>query len=172
MRWMNKSLTAFALLIALLVFEVAHSAYYYPKLPARMASHFAGDGHANGWSGKPAFFVVHLATLAGTAALLSTIGWIMPWFPKSTVNLPHKEYWLSEQQAAKTYAVLSAQMMWFAAGTVAFFIGLGHLVFRANLLPQPRLSDGVWWLLVGYLAFTTIWCAGLLVRFARRPRDA
>ena len=129
-------------------------------------------GHANGWSGKPAFFVVHLATLAGTAALLSTIGWIMPWFPKSTVNLPHKEYWLSEQQAAKTYAVLSAQMMWFAAGTVAFFIGLGHLVFRANLLPQPRLSDGVWWLLVGYLAFTTIWCAGLLVRFARRPRDA
>ncbi len=89
----------------------------------------------------------------------------MPWFPKSMVNLPHKEYWLSEQQAAKTYAVLSARMMWFAVGTVAFFIGLGHLVFQANLLPQPRLSDGMWWLLVGYLAFTTIWCAGLLVRF-------
>ena len=37
--------------------------YYYPQLPAVVASHFDGHGAANGWSGKEFFFGLYLVIL-------------------------------------------------------------------------------------------------------------
>lgn len=34
--------------------------YYYPQMPAVVASHFDGLGVPNGWSGKDAFFALYL----------------------------------------------------------------------------------------------------------------
>src|SRR5713101_4635029 len=95
------------LLFALLgAYAAIHFLSYYSQLPTVVASHFNGQGLANGWQTKPAFFTV----FAGVSVLAAVIGFGIPLMvaslPPQLINLPNKNYWLSPEQFAGTLEFL------------------------------------------------------------------
>jgi hypothetical protein len=70
-----------------LVLMLAEIAYFYPQLPAVIASHFNAAGVANGWAPKSQFFTVIVPICAGFLALftflasrfpqISGLGWLV-----------------------------------------------------------------------------------------------
>ena len=67
MNWLRRSF------YGLLAIAVLQTLYYYPQMPAVVASHFDGLGAPNGWSSRNGFFALYLGitTLSlGLVALL------------------------------------------------------------------------------------------------------
>lgn len=167
---MNHRPIALWLLLALLVAGLAHAAFYYPRLPGKVASHFGAAGEAQGWSSRTTLVGVHLATLTGTALLMLGLPWLLGVLPARWISLPHRDYWLAPGRRDETLRWIGRQMLWFGSATLALLIGVGDLAFRANLRPRPALGNSVWWLLGAYLLFVAVWTVRLHARFWRVPR--
>jgi uncharacterized membrane protein len=106
--------------LAGLVFQ---SAYFYPELPERIASHFDSQGKADGWSSKTGFYVLwyFLIVFMNVWVPLSCI--LLRKVPSSMLSIPHKEYWLAtEERKGKLGPVIFVTM----AGV---FIGVNIIMF-------------------------------------------
>jgi uncharacterized membrane protein len=147
---------------------VVDSAYHYPQLPARIASHFGPDGRADGWMEKGAFMVTGLILLGFTTATLAGTGALLSRTPNELINLPNKEYWLAPERRAETLTAVADQMNWIGAATNLLLVALFHQTYRANLTPDPRLGTVPMLYVAAYVAYTVVWCVGLMRRF-RRP---
>ncbi len=139
--------------------------YYTPKLPVRVASHFGGDGVADGWqspSGFMTFDLLMIGIMAGSFGLLPAL---MRRFPASMINVPNRDYWLTPERRTETLATLERSMLWIGTLTMVFLILVMHMVIAANLNPPPVLGGGFMPLLIGYLALIAVACFGLVRRF-------
>src|SRR5690349_15409 len=91
-------------------------AYYYPQMPERMASHFAGDGHTNGWQSREGFFLLTLLV----SSLSAIVGFLAPQQiaakSNTQINLPKCNYWLAPERRDKTMRFISVTMAWFGCG--------------------------------------------------------
>jgi uncharacterized membrane protein len=166
---MNRPFVGYIVLLTLVVVSLVHMIVYYPMLPARVASHFDMRGRADDWTGKGAFVATYACTALGTTLVMLLISLTLPRIPKSMINLPHKDYWLSPEREKATFASLSAYFAWFACATLALLIACFHMSFATSLGRQVPswLSES---LLGAYIGFTVIWCARLLLRF-RKPKE-
>ena len=86
--------------------------------------------------------------------------------PPDMVNLPHKEYWLAEENRERAVAIFSALLHEFGAVILLFFALVGVLTTWANL-EQPIRLDNTLFLggLVAFLAYTGWWCVRLYRAF-------
>jgi uncharacterized membrane protein len=139
---------------------------YYPQLPDRMASHFNGSGHANGWSSKVGFF----GLCGGLMLLMAMIFLFMPRvsFSDRQVSLPNKDYWMSEERRDRTIRFIRDQMLWFGVAHIAFMICTVQLVIEANLRSTPELASEFLWFLAAFLAFALMWTVRFIGRFIKR----
>jgi uncharacterized membrane protein len=152
-------LYAFLILVCLLMM-----AYYYPKVPERMASYFAANGRANGWQSRGAFFVLMLL-VSSTSAI---VGFVAPRQiaarSDARINLPHRNYWLAPERRDQTMLFISATMAWFACGILFVLISGTFLALQANLAPVHHFnSEAMLAVLGGFL----LGLLGLLVRLFR-----
>jgi uncharacterized protein DUF1648 len=142
------------------------------ELPPRVASHFNFQGQANGWMSR----TTHLEFMGGIGLLLPLFllgtGLLMGVMPAGSINIPGRDYWLASERRHETNAYLARHMTWFACAMTAFFIGLNWLVVEANRDNPPRLSNGIWLMLVPFLVFTLAWLIVLVTHFSRVPREA
>src|ERR1700740_2278255 len=83
-------------------------AYYSPRLPEVLASHFAVNGAVNGWQSKSAFFGLELAVVILAGVVGFGIPRILGAMPVSLINLPNKEFWLSAERRDETMAYMRA----------------------------------------------------------------
>ena len=102
----------------LVLLSVIQTFYYYPQLPDRVATHFDLKGQANGWAGKSSQLYFSLGLTLFLSLVFFGLNWIMPKFPDSMVNLPHKEYWLAPERRDQSYRTLTHYMIWFGAATM------------------------------------------------------
>ena len=65
---------------------------------------------------------------------------------------------------------LADAMALLGALTLVFFVILGILTLRANLLPEPRLGGEIWRLPGGYGVMLMLWIIRLLRLLRRFPR--
>jgi uncharacterized membrane protein len=156
------------LFFALLCTAAVHIAFFYPLLPATVASHFDADGLPNGWCGKTSLALVYSATVGLFAVIGLSMHHLIRRTPARFISLPHRDYWLAEEQREATLAYLGRHMIWFSNGSMAFIMSLMHAVFRANLQEAPRLAIGAFWPGPAYLAFIVVWAVALFLRF-RKP---
>ena len=77
---------------------IAQSIYFYPLLPDIVGSHFDAAGKVNGHSPKFTYFIIYFVTLAITSSFTLLLPLTLKYLPTSTINLPHREYWLSGDQ--------------------------------------------------------------------------
>lgn len=151
-------------LIGLAVLQVI---YYYSKLPPVVASHFDGSGAANGWSGKNAFFALYLVMLL---LLVAVFEWLPKWIesrPDRKIKIPNREYWLSAERRAGTWAFFRRQMLVMGIAHLCLAIFAIQLAILANFELPPRLHSSIVWALAAYFVFFTAWMIHFLLRFKK-----
>lgn len=132
------------LAILVLVF-IGQIAYFYPQLPATIASHFDASGQANGFASKITFFVFEAILLAILLTMFLSLPKLISKLPDSSINLPNKDYWLSPERRGQTFASFGHFFGWLSAAVVAPFIAINQIVLTANVMkkdPNP-LSFGI-----------------------------
>ena len=156
------------LFIVLLVLCVGQSLYYYPLLPDRVASHFGASGQPDAWADKEILVKIYLGVVAFIAILFPGIGFLISKTPPSMINLPNKDYWLSPERRQDTMDTLSRQFLWFGSATLLLLLDIFHQSFKVHLGKAPTLEHAIT-TIVAYVAFSTLWSIGLIVKFMRRP---
>jgi uncharacterized membrane protein len=160
------SIPLFLLLLGFVV-TIIQMAYFYPRLPERLATHFGPSGYPDGWASKGGFVASFGVFLLFDTLLFVGLALLLPRMPTDALNMPNKDYWLSPENRAASLAYLSDQMLWFGAGTFALLVSLMQMTFNVNLTPTPSLGIEAWLMLGGYLVFVTVWLIALFRRFAR-----
>jgi len=162
--------TPFGVFLAVVLASLAHTVYFYPQLPERMASHFNASGQPDGWSTPAAFVFFDL----GVTALLAAVFLLLPLFlarvPTRWWNLPNKDYWLAPERRDQTVRLVRTQMLWFGAATLALLAIVKHLAIQANLMETPHLSTRTMVYLMGlYFGFVAVWTVRFIMMFYRKP---
>jgi len=148
-------------------------AYYYPQMPQRMASHFAGDGRPNGWQSREAFFVLMIVVSSASAVVCFLAPRQIAAKANARINLPNRDYWLAPERREATMRYISATMSWFGCGILFVLISGTFFALQANLVPDHRFnSDAMLVVLGGFLAGLLALLVGLVRHFQRVPPDA
>jgi serine/threonine-protein kinase len=158
------------LFVGLILFAAVFVPLTAGALPARVASHFAGSGAANGYMSRSGYVVFMLVFSIGLP--LGLVVFLTALFRHATslINLPNRAYWLAPERREETVAFLVNHAAWFGSLLVAFASFVHWLVVAANTAQPPRLSNST--LLAGvavFLACLLIWAAALLLCFRRHP---
>jgi len=156
-------------MMLLLGIAVLLAAWYYPQLPERVASHFDGQGNANGWMQREGFmvfyamlFVVLGATFAGSARLMRIL-------PDGMINLPNRKYWLAEERREESIASLESSLLRMGNATLLFMLLMMFDTFEANLQDEVRLSPFFWPVLLLYFVYLGWLIVQMYRRFSRKP---
>ncbi len=166
---MSRRAIAWVFFFGLIAATMGCLAFYYPRLPDTVASHFGGHGEPDGWTGKQAFAALQVGMIGFMATVFVITALLLPRFPNYMINLPNKDYWLAPEREQETYASIVASLIGFANITMLFMLAVMILTFQANLTPERSLSNWFWFFLVVYLAYTAVWTIAILRRY-RRPR--
>jgi len=141
-------------------------------LPQTVASHFGGNNLANGWMSRDGYVLFMLCFSLGVPLfMVLTIGWLPRFMPR-LVNLPNRDYWLSEERRDEALAYLLEHAYRMGSVTLLFMLGLHLLVLDANQAHPARLAGGLLILLILlmllFFAALGVWTLALLRRF-RKP---
>jgi uncharacterized membrane protein len=154
------------IIVVLLALAAVQIAYYYPQLPATLASHFNGAGTPNSWQPKQAFFAIYGLVMVLLVAVYLLVPRVIFMLPPELVNLPNKAYWLSPQRRGETHEFLVDHFALFGAATLTLTIVVFQFAILANLPGNaPSMPPGIWVLLLVYLAFTAMWIVKLFLKF-------
>jgi hypothetical protein len=153
------------------VLGAVHAAYWYPRLPERMATHFDLGGTPDDWSTKGTFFAIYYSVMAVSVLLLLGPALLFRVLPTGMMNIPNKGLWFSPEHVQESRDFLFYYFFWFASATLLLLVDLAEQTFRVNLgksaaLPHLKLSLGC------YLAFAVLWIAGLMATFMRKPKTS
>jgi uncharacterized membrane protein len=156
------------LFLALIAAALIQMVWYYPRLPARVASHFDAAGQVNAFMPKDAFFIIQLVVLGIMSLVFLLVPALIVRLPPGMINLPNKEYWLAPERRARTAQTLQSSLVGFGNVMLLFLVLVFREAMHANLLPYPRLSNRIWALLL-LLALGCIYWTVRLVRAFRLP---
>ena len=140
------------------------------QLPARVASHFARGGYANGFMSQDSYvlFMFLMTTLLPLAVVVS-IGFI-PRLATSRLSMRYREHWLAPSRRAATMATLLTWACAFGVLLILFLIAIHLLTVDANARVPARLDEGTFFaVLVAFLVLLGAWIAFMALRFGR-PR--
>jgi uncharacterized membrane protein len=160
-----KSIFTVAVILTLWTIQTA---YYYPKLPDRVAVHFGGDGHADNWTSKTNEIVL-TGTAVGSVAVFCVVlpCLLIRYIPDKWMNLPNRNYWLSDERKAATKRYIQNMMYIFALLTSGLLLAIFELAHRANLHQPVILSNVSWYLLGGYILCSMAWMIVFVIKFSR-----
>ena len=135
-------------------------------LPERMASHFGIDGQPNGWMCRSGYVVFISLFGVGLPAFVAGLVAFCRFLPDWTVNIPHREHWLSPEHRSQTYDYLLARSLWLACLVVGFVGGMHYLTMLANRSVPVHLPGGLLFMMLAiFLAILGIWSVGLFRHF-------
>lgn len=143
-------------------------AWYYPRLPDVVASHFNAAGDVNGWMPKSAFAAIAVGLLAMIVTVPLLVRGSVLRIPDSQINLPNKQYWLAPERREETLETIVNQQAVTAAALLGFLAITFHDLYQANLQPHPQMPNHVW----VYLALVvgiSLWSVVAMIAHFKRP---
>lgn len=150
-------------LYLLIGFFAAQTAWYYPNLPEKIATHFNAFGEADGWMLKQNFLILEAIVLLFILAEFTLLPLLIQKMPDSLINMPNKQFWLAQERRGETFAVIRTYFEWFSVALLTLFIGINQLIFRANLT-RENLSPESWLMIGAFLIFVILWS----IKFVRQ----
>jgi uncharacterized membrane protein len=128
-------------------------------LPSRVAIHFGPGGMADNWAPSSANALLFL----GIHILLFCMVYFSPRlifaFPPKWINLPNKDYWLTDANKGRANAMIGSLMWEFGAALFAFLFVVELLTIKANLSRPVKLNETVFLgALILFLLYTVYWC--------------
>lgn len=158
------------LFFCLLVLSAVQTVYYYPLLPANVASRFDFGGQAVGWTDKTALVAVQAVVICIIVACFFGLPLIFQKLPAWMINMPNKDYWLAPERRKETCRGICLNMYWMGDATLIFIIACNQIVIRTNLQPQWNPGRAFLVALGCFLVFTLVWTCGWYYQY-RRPRE-
>lgn len=156
--------------VVLAVIAAIYFSSWYAQLPETVATHFIGNGTPGNWQPKNVLMWTLVAVTVIPAVLVFGVPAILKAVPMATVNLPNKQYWLSEERAAQTQEFLAVWFAWFGCVVFLLMLWVFNFVIQWNLHPGDRPSaEKLEWGIGAFATFTVIWVLRLMVHFARKP---
>lgn len=157
------------LFVVLLFVCFSHAFYYYERLPAVVPSHFGLSGEADAWSGKSSLIGGYVLAVSLCGILFGSAGAMTARMPVSLINLPNKDYWLSNERKAETLSFLNIFMLLFGSATLGLLFFTFHQAFRVSLgristLEYMPYAIGL------YFVVSLALSAGLFMKYGRLPR--
>lgn len=141
-----------------------HALYYFFLLPDTVASHFGSSGRPDAWSSRNLFIIVYLVSVGMTGVIFLGIIFGIPQFPHIMINLPNKDFWLSEERREETFHFFFHYFLWFGSATLLLLLDIFHQSFMVHLGRAVSLQHA-WLSIILYLGFSVVWSVGLFVRF-------
>lgn len=163
---------AYVTTIVLLAISGIHLAFYYPRLPDPMASHFDFSGQADNFMSKERFAIIYMCMQMGFAVLFVLLGRFLYVVPDALINVPNKAYWLADQRRLQTIKTMETMLAWLGLGTLALMLIIFHLTCLVNLKqvePSPMLLLGPG---AAFSLVTLVIVAITVSRFYTVPKDA
>ncbi|HEY5482205.1 MAG TPA: DUF1648 domain-containing protein [Propionibacteriaceae bacterium] len=144
------------------VVRVATLVWVVLQLPDRVATHFGPSGAADGWgtrAGYVAFDVILSAALILGLPMLVTLI-----LAESGVglNIPHKEFWLREENRPLLRRRLTGDMLFIGGATGLLLSWIDIEVVRANTLATPAMGASSWIAILLFVVVVvgyTLWMA-------------
>jgi hypothetical protein len=161
-------MTRVAILLLFSFLPVIQAVLYRGRLPELVASNFDGAGYANAYMARDSLLFLMIAVALGSGLLQLGISWIVRHLDVSLINIPHRDYWLTPDRRALAIRKTEFGLLWFHVLLMLFLTYVDYLVFEANLLPEPKLSDSFLPALVAFLGLTGLWTFWMIRSF-RKP---
>ncbi len=161
---------AMVLVWVLAVAAIVQTIVYYPQLPDIVASHFDGNGVPNGWSSKTEFFVIYFGALVLTLIIFVVLPKVSANRKPASFKVPTRNYWFHPDRVEATVRFIKNQFLWLGVVHILLAFIVIHVVIQANLVENPILSNGIYWVLGVYGLFVVLWLACFVFKFYRRPR--
>jgi uncharacterized membrane protein len=156
---------AWLCLLAAIIASAAFIIGTTPQLPARVSSHFAGDGHASGWMTRDDYLALTLALAVVVPLVVAALLSFMPRLVKRGLNIPHRGYWLAGDRRAKTVATLGVFACWLGCMLTLFFSAIHYTIIKANAT-LPAQLPALFFIVMGcFFAAMLLWAAALHARF-------
>ncbi len=160
----TSSLMLFALALLSLV-AIGQNAFYWTELPEQVATHFNAAGEPDSWMDKTSATVMLIALQLGLPWMLVGIGRMTRMLPASLINIPNREYWLSDDRREASLAFVQQFVLAVAVTASLFIMVINHLTFVANIRGESLNLPAFVLLLVLYLAGIALMIFGLRKRF-------
>jgi hypothetical protein len=141
-------------------------------LPSRVAIHFGHYGMPDSWAPNHinALISLGLDTLLFCAMFYSPK--LIFIFPKKWINLPHKDYWLTEENIPRTRSLVSSLMWEFGSALFIFLFIAGLFTIHANRSVPVRLNEKLFLVaFILFMVYTVYWCIKFFRAF-RVPEKA
>lgn len=112
-----------------------------PALPDVVASHFNGQGRANGHMPKVFYECFMLVFSIGIPLVVITSSSLVSRFSDKRINIPNKEIWLSGKYREETFSYLRGHA-YVMGSIISGFMGYIHwLVIRGNASSPAMISN-------------------------------
>ncbi len=160
-----------AIYAGFVLLAVLQAAWYGPRLPETVASHFGGSGLPDGWMGRQSFILVEVAASVAVAFFMLIMYAVMALCSLELMNMPKKSYWMAPQRQEAARQMIVSFALRFGILVQMFVQAAFVLAAQANLSPEPRMSQAFWLCLAAYLGATLILVIRMIWRFARVPRE-
>ena len=112
-----------------------------PHLPERIATHFDGSGHANGWMSHGQHLMIMSVIGFGLPAIIIGICFCIRFLPPSALNVPNAAYWRSERNFPEACRIAFHWSLYFAGLSIIFLGGVNFLIVQSNRLSPPYLAS-------------------------------
>lgn len=151
--------------LAIGVLSVLRVALVWDRLPERLASHYGASGQPNGFMMRSDFFIFYGGIFGFVIGLFFAMPTLLSIIPRELVNIPHREYWTTDEQWPEAVERMSRWMAWFGVAMATLAAGVLQLVLRSNLTHEPLENGPMLLLLGGFFVFTGIWLVALYRMF-------
>ena len=148
------------------MFVVASSS----ELPERVASHFGSSGAADSFMSRRGYVTFMLVFVVGLPLIMTGIMTLVFRSATTSLNIPHREYWLAPERRPATIAFLINHNMRFGACLAAFLSYMHWLVVQANLQQPPELSNSAIYTGLALFVITIMAWTAWLLRAFRKPQ--
>ncbi|OGU85115.1 MAG: hypothetical protein A2499_10430 [Stygiobacter sp. RIFOXYC12_FULL_38_8] len=169
---MSNTRAARIVFLVLFIISIVVPLFYFDQLPERIASHFNTRNQADSWMSKGSYMIFHYSVILFFFLLFWGLSFFVPRFPPSLINLPNKEYWLSETRKEKTFLKLQAMMFWIGNACLALFIYVFYELLNANINGTGQISSFSWVSILIFLSANTFIVIKYVLYFTKKENQS
>lgn len=168
---MNNARLAKIIFTFLFLVAIFLPVFFINQLPERVASHFDLNNQADGWMSKSGYMFFHFGIVIFFYLTFWGLSVLIPKFPPSLINLPHKEYWLHESRKETTIITIQAMMLWIGNLCLALFVYVFYEILKANVSGTEKISSFSWVSVILFLFATMIIVIKYIRHFSKKENQ-